>query len=67
MLSVAVTGGAMPSLTLTVKILSPASASKGVPESAPSGAMASHAGPLTLAKVRVLLSTSVLAPASVWL
>ena len=49
MFSVASTGAAMPSLTLTVKLLAPTSLLVGVPDSVPSAATLSQSGPLTLA------------------
>ena len=57
MFRVVVTGAAMPSVTLTVKLLDPTSLLVGVPVNVPLAATDNHAGPLTLAKDR-------LAPAS---
>ena len=60
------TGAAMPSLTLTVKLLAPTSLLRGVPDSVPLAATDNHAGPLTLANARVLpTSISLASPASV--
>ena len=64
MLSVACTGAAMPSLTLTVKLFTPTSLLVGTPESAPLEATISHAGPLSLEKVNEApASTSAALPA----